>query len=174
MLGTGWAALRKAAAAGAILAAAMSFAQAQTVSCSGPTAGNCVPVVTVQGAAGAAGYPFGATPITASSGNVAAATATATLAAVASKTTYICGFQATAGGATAAAVVTGTVTNIITGTMSWTYGANTGAGVPTAPLVMPFNPCVPANAVNTTIVVSMPSLGTGNTNATVSAWGYQL
>jgi hypothetical protein len=26
---------------------------------------------------------------------------------------------------------------------------------------------------NTTIVVSMPSLGSGNTNATVSAWGYQ-
>jgi len=113
------------------------------------------------------------TQITASSGNVAAATATATLAAVAGKTTFICGFQATAGGATAAAVVTGTITNIITGTMSWTYGANTGAGVPTAPLVVPFNPCVPANAVNTTIVVSMPSLGAGNTNATVSAWGYQ-
>lgn len=113
------------------------------------------------------------TQITASSGNVAAATATATLAATAGKTTFICGFQATAGGATAAAVVTGTVTNIITGTMSFTYGANTGAGVPTAPLVVPFNPCVPASAVNTTIVVSMPSLGTGNTNATVSAWGYQ-
>ena len=77
------------------------------------------------------------------------------------------------GAAGAAAVVTLTVTNLAGGTMSFTYGANTGAGVPTAPLVVPFSPCLPANAVNTTIVVSMPSLGTGNTNATVSAWGFQ-
>jgi hypothetical protein len=113
-------------------------------------------------------------PISASSGNVAAATATATLAAGGvNRITYICGLQATAGGATAAAVVTLTVTNLVTGTMSFTYGANTGAGVPTAPLVVPFTPCLPANAANTTIVVAMPSLGTGNTNATVSAWGYQ-
>jgi hypothetical protein len=111
--------------------------------------------------------------ITASSGNVAAATATATLAAAVGKVTYICGLQATAGGATAAAVVTLTVANIAGGTMSLTYGGNTGAGVPTAPLVVPFNRCIPANAPNTTIVVSMPSLGAGNTNATVSAWGYQ-
>jgi hypothetical protein len=116
----------------------------------------------------------GAIQISASSGNVAAATATATLAAGGgNKITYICGFQATAGGATAAAVVTLTVTNLVTGTMSFTYGANTGVGIPTAPLVIPFNPCLPANAANTTIVVSMPSLGAGNTNATVSAWGYQ-
>jgi hypothetical protein len=122
-----------------------------------------IPVATVQGI-----------PITASSGNVAAATATATLAAGgANRTTYICGFAATSGGATAAAVVNLTVTNIVTGTMSYTYGANTGAGVPTAPLVVQFNPCLPANAANTTIVVSMPSLGTGNTNAAVNAWGFQ-
>jgi hypothetical protein len=113
-------------------------------------------------------------PITASSGNVAAATATATLAAGgASRITYICGFAATAGGATAAATVNLTVTNTVTGTMTYTYGANTGAGVPTAPLVVQFNSCLPANAANTTIVVSMPSLGTGNTNAAVNAWGYQ-
>jgi hypothetical protein len=31
-----------------------------------------------------------------------------------------------------------------------------------------FNPCLPANAANTSIVVSMPSLGTGNINAIVS------
>jgi len=111
--------------------------------------------------------------ITASSGNVAAAAATATLAAAVGKVTYICGFQATSGGATAAAVVTLTLTNITGGTMSFTYGGNTGAGVPTAPLIVPFAPCIPANAPNTTIPVSMPSLGAGNTNATVSAWGFQ-
>ncbi len=118
--------------------------------------------------------PSGATSITASSGNVAAATATATLAAAAAKTTFICGFTATGGGATAAAVVNLTVTNGVSGTMTYTFGAQAGAGVPTPPLVVQFNPCVPANAINTTIVVSMPSLGTGNTNAAVNAWGFQL
>jgi hypothetical protein len=113
-------------------------------------------------------------PVSASSGNVAAATATATLAAGgANRITYICGFSATAAGATAAASVTVTVANVVTGTLSFTQGANTGAGVPSAPLVVPFIPCLPANAANTTIVVAMPSLGAGNTNATVSAWGYQ-
>jgi hypothetical protein len=87
--------------------------------------------------------------------------------------TYICGFAATAGGATAAAVVNLTITNLVTGTATYTYGAVAGAGVPSPSLVVPFSPCLPANAANTAIVVSMPSLGTGNTNATVSAWGYQ-
>ena len=49
------------------------------------------------------------------------------------------------------------------------FGANAGAGVPTTPLSVQFNPCLPANAANTAIVVSMPSLGTGNTNASVNA-----
>jgi hypothetical protein len=119
-------------------------------------------------------YPPRAVAISAASGNVAAATATATLAASPGTTTYICGFSATGGGSTAAAVVNLTVTNVVTGTLTYTFGANTGAGVPTAPLVVPFVPCVPANAQNTTIVVSMPSLGTGNTNAAVNAWGYQF
>jgi hypothetical protein len=113
-------------------------------------------------------------PITASSGNVAAATATATLAAGgANRLTYICGFAATGGGATAAAVVNLTVTNVVTGTMTFTYGAVLGAGVPNPPLVVLFSPCLQANAANTTIVVSFPSLGTGNTNAAISAWGFQ-
>ena len=99
----------------------------------------------------------------------------ATLAANsdARKITYICGFAATAGGATAASTVNLTVMNIVTGTMTYNYGANTGAGVPTAPLVVQFNPCLPATGPSTTIDVSMPSLGTGNTNASVNAWGLQ-
>jgi hypothetical protein len=114
-----------------------------------------------------------ATPITASSGNVAAATATATLAASAGKTTYICGFAITSAGSTAAAVVSPTVTNTITGTLTFTYATVAGATLANQPLIVPFTPCVPANAANTTIPVSMPSLGTGNTNTTVDAWGYQ-
>jgi hypothetical protein len=114
-----------------------------------------------------------ATPITAASGNVAAATATATLAAAAGKTTYICGFTITSAGSTAAAVVSPTITNTITGTLTFTYVSVAGVTLANQSLVVPFNPCIPANAVNTTIPVSMPSLGAGNTNTTVNAWGYQ-
>lgn len=119
-------------------------------------------------------YPSGATPITAASGNVAAGTATATLAAVAAKTTFICGFSITSAGSTAAAVVSPTVTGTITGTLTFTYVSVAGVTLANQPLVVPFSPCVPASAVNTTIPVALPSLGAGNTNATVNAWGYQL
>lgn len=115
-----------------------------------------------------------ATPVTANSGNVAAATATATLPAVAGKTTYICGFTITSAGSTAAAVVNPTVTNTMTGTLTFTYASVAGGTVANQSLIVPFNPCIPANAVNTTIPVSLPSLGTGNTNTTVNAWGFQL
>jgi len=132
-------------------------------------------VVTVQSpiTSGSAGYPAASTPISASSGNVAAATATATLAQVASKTTYICGFSITSSGSTAAAVVSPTIANLITGTMTFTYTSVAGVTLANQPLVVPITPCLPANAQATTIVVSMPSLGAGNTNTTVSAWGFQ-
>lgn len=116
---------------------------------------------------------FGATSISASSGNVAAATATATLAAVAGKTTHICGFSITSTGSTAAAVVSPTVANLIGGTMTYTYASVAGVTLSNAHLTVAFNTCVPANATGTTIPVSMPSLGAGNTNATVNAWGFQ-
>lgn len=111
--------------------------------------------------------------ITASSGNVAAAPATATLAAAVGKVSYICGFAITSSGSTAAAVVNGTISNVIGGTMTFTYASVAGATLANAPLVVPFSPCIPAATPNTTIAVSLPSLGAGNTNASVNAWGYQ-
>lgn len=117
---------------------------------------------------------YGATPITASSGTVAAGVATATLSASAGKITHICGFSITSSGATAAAVVAPTITNVVTGTMTFTYSTVAGAAVGNAPLVVSFSACIPANAAATTIVVSMPSLGAGNLNTTVNAWGFQI
>lgn len=119
-------------------------------------------------------YPVGATPLTASSGNVAAASAVATLAKAAAKTTYITGFEITAGGATGAALVTATVVGTITGTLSYTYAAPAGVTLGAVPLIVQFSTPIPASAVNTDIVVTLPSLGTGNTNATVVAHGYRL
>lgn len=118
--------------------------------------------------------PAGATARTAASGNVANAAAVATLAAAAGKTTYICGFTLTSSGSTAATVVSPTVVGTITGTLTFTYVSVAGATAANQTVIVPFDPCVPANAVNTAIVVTLPALGAGNTNATVNAWGYQL
>jgi len=112
--------------------------------------------------------------ISASSGNVAAATATATLPAVAGKTTYICGFNVTGAGATAASVVNVTVTGTNGGTQTYTLAVPASATTSFVPLAVAFDPAINASAVNTAIVVSCPSLGAGNTNNTVNAWGYQV
>lgn len=117
--------------------------------------------------------PLQGVQITASSGNVAAGVAAATLAAATGKVTYICGFAITSAGSTGAAVVSPTVTNIITGTMTFTYASVAGVTLGNQSLIVPFSPCMPATAPNTTIVVSLPSLGAGNTNSSVNAWGYQ-
>jgi hypothetical protein len=108
-----------------------------------------------------------------SSGNVAAATATATLPASQGRYTYICGFSATGAGATAAVAVNITVTNVTGGTMTYTFSAAAGVAVTDTPVIVNFTPCLPSATVNSTVVVSMPSLGSGNTNAAVNAWGYQ-
>ena len=119
-------------------------------------------------------YPAGATALTASSGNVAAATAVATLAAAAGKTTYITGFAITGSGATAGLPVSVTVTGIITGTLTYTYAATAGAAVANTPLIVNFPVPIPGNAINTAIVVSCPTLGAGNTNNSAVAYGFQM
>lgn len=111
-------------------------------------------------------------PVTGHSGNVAAASAVATLTATASTTAYITGFQCTAGGATVAADVSVTVAGVIGGTMTYTASAPTGITVAMTPLIVTFPNPVPASAVNTNIIVTMPSLGTGNTNASCNAQGF--
>lgn len=119
--------------------------------------------------------PAGATAVVASSGNVANAQAVATLAGAANMTTYISGFTITATGAAVAAAVTPTVTGVIGGvTLSYTVAAIAGvnANLPTVNVSFPYP--IPASATNTSIVVTLPALGAGNTNATVSAYGFRL
>lgn len=116
--------------------------------------------------------PGGATRTTSSSGNVAAASAVATLTSAVGRTMFITGFEVTGAGATAGAVVNVTVTGTIGGTMTYTYTAATGATVANTPLIVEFPLPIPASATNTNIVVTCPSLGAGNTNNTVVAHGY--
>jgi uncharacterized membrane protein len=112
-------------------------------------------------------------PVNASSGNVAAATATATLAGVDDEITYITGFELTGAGATAASNITGTITGLAGGTMSYVVSIPAGVTVGIEPLVVEFSMPLAASGPNTAIVVSFPSFGTGNTNAVVNAHGYQ-
>ena len=108
------------------------------------------------------------------SGNVANANAVATLAAAAGKTTFISGFEITATGATVGLPVTATVTGILGGTLSYTFAAPAGALLIATPLTVLFNPSLSASSVNTVIVVTLPALGGGNTNASANAHGYQV
>jgi hypothetical protein len=114
--------------------------------------------------------PF-AGSLAAASGNVANATASATLAGAAGQLTYISGFEITAGGATAAACVSATVTGTFGGTLTYSFCAPQGVAVAATPLVVPFNPPLPASGLGTGITVSLPALGAGNTNAAVVAHG---
>ena len=116
--------------------------------------------------------PPGATQVTASSGNVANASAAAALPAVAGKTNYVTGITITAGGATAAALVNATLTGVIGGTMTYTFGTPVGATVAATPFTFQFYPPVAASAVNTAITLTLPALGAGNTNAAVTIQGF--
>src|SRR5215475_14176429 len=110
----------------------------------------------------------------ASSGNVANATATASLAAVSGRTNYLEGFTVTAGGATAALDVNVTVTGLVTGTFNYSFVFPLGAGVGAVPLVVNFDPPIKASAANTAITVTLPAGGAGNTNAAVNINGFDL
>lgn len=118
-------------------------------------------------------YPFGAIPKNATSGDVAAATAAATLPAATGKTTYITGFTFTSTGSTGAATVDITVTDG-TWTITYVYASVAGATLANPILDIRFPFPLPASAANTTIVASAPTLGSGNLHACTNAYGFQL
>src|SRR5579872_4590704 len=117
--------------------------------------------------------PLGGTIVQGKSGVVGNATAVGTLAGASGKTTYITGWQAQATGSTSVSVGNVTVTD---GTWSQVHTFVFPAGVTTlgTPLAVVYQPPIPATAQNTSITVTLSSGGTGNTNATVNAQGFQL
>lgn len=123
------------------------------------------------GSASGTGYPTNSRPITASTPGTVGAIA-ATLPGAAGKTTFICGFSMTSGGNTTAATGLATVTGTINGSLNYAY-VSPAAGTQ-GKLVVAYTPCIPANGMNTQIVVTQPASGTGTANAAVTAWGYQL
>ncbi len=65
------------------------------------------------------------------------------------------------------------MTGTITGTPTYYLGVPAGVLVG-ASLVVMFPRPVPASAANTAIVVNVPSFGTGSTNQSAVATGFQL
>jgi hypothetical protein len=118
-------------------------------------------------------YPYGKIAVANSSGNVANASGVATLPAASGKTTYLAGFSVRGAGATAASIVQVTVTGLAAGTMTFDLPVVAGATLSNQPLDIYFAFPLPASAPNTAIVVTCPALGSGNTNNSVNAWGYQ-
>ena len=118
--------------------------------------------------------PAGATVLTASSGNVAAASAVATFAAAVGVTNYVTGFTITGAGATAASIVLATLAGILGGTATFVVAVPAGATLALPTLTVTFPQPIPASAANIAIVLTLPSLGTGNTNAAVVMHGFKI
>lgn len=111
-------------------------------------------------------YPVASTAIT---GNATGTTGAVvgTLAGTTSKTTYICGFDVSAIGGTAA-IGPITVAGLVGSSMVFQL-ASSASGVT---LSRTFTPCVPASATNTSITITTTADGTA-TAVDVNSWGYQ-
>jgi hypothetical protein len=123
------------------------------------------------GAAGAAGFPGGATPVTASNSGTTAAV-TATIPAVAGKTAYLCGFVDDAV-ATAATAVVGTITGLSGGTFTYVQQVGTLTGTGNYHYQINYSPCLAASAVNTQIQLVSGAPGAGGVQG-VMLWGFYL
>jgi hypothetical protein len=117
---------------------------------------------------------YGGEQVNNSSGNVAAAAATATLTSRAGYVASLTGFEVTGAGATGASIIAVTVTGLAGGTLTWNLVIPAGATTSINPLVVQFAYPLRASAANTNIVVSAPSFGAGNTNACTTAHGFLL
>jgi hypothetical protein len=115
--------------------------------------------------------PYNSAPCTAITGNAAGTVGAVvgTLAATAGKTSYICGFEVSAIGGTAA-IGPITIAGLIGSSMIF-QGSSSAAGGTIAQKT--FAPCIPASATNTAITITTTANGTA-TAVNVNSWGYQL
>lgn len=140
------------------------------LSCAPP--GSSVPVSCRGPGLGNAGYPPGATPwFQAATGTTAGTTATQ--AGVAGQFTYVCGFFASPGSATAAIVETLTTTGLQANFSANIGAPATAAGATGIPLAAPqLGPCLRSNAANQTVTMVWSALGAGGAGQTINMWGY--
>lgn len=124
-------------------------------------------------------YPtFGATYLS-SAATAAAGAATATLSGAAGLQTFITGFTVTGTGATTQAAIAIQVLGIAgtapghSGTAEYRFQVATGGTAACTPLQITFNPPHPAAAQGSAITVVVPSFGSGNLQAAVTAFGFR-
>jgi hypothetical protein len=119
--------------------------------------------------------PDGATQLVGSSGVVGAAgAAVATLTSAAGRTAYLTGFAVAGLGATGASVAAITITGVLGGTINFGYPVPAGATVAGPPQQLSFNPPLQASGPSVNIVVTVASLGAGNTAVAAMAQGYMI
>lgn len=169
-----------------LLLASVAFALSVCSAQAQVTVKDCIPITNTAGVGGApscqdvvnTALPQAnngpAVAVTNSSGNVAAGTATATMPAVVNRTNWISGFEFTSAGATAASVVNCTLSGVIGGPMNFVLAVVAGATLGNTPLIAEFTNPIPASGINVAISASCPSLGAGNTNATMNVHGFLL
>lgn len=112
-------------------------------------------------------YPWGSLPII-GVGTGTTGAVVGTLAAVAGRTTYICGFDVTGVGGTAT-VGPVTIAGLNGGSLTYQGSLTAAGGVLVREI---FNPCIPASAVNTAITTTTTAAG-GATAVDVNSWGFQ-
>jgi hypothetical protein len=98
----------------------------------------------------------------------------ATLTGSAGRMTYLEGFDVTGGGATAASIVEISTTGL-SNNLKWEMNVLAGVAGPVnaqGGLFIRFPTPIPSSATNTNITVTLPSLGAGNTNASITVYGY--
>lgn len=119
-----------------------------------------------------AACPLGV-PIYTSVDSGGAAAANGTLVIPAAKMGFLDGFDIDGSGATAGSAIAVTITGLLGGTLTYRIGVPAGATVPIS-YSKRFSPPLQASAVNTNIVVNVPSFGTGNLASSNNVYGHYV
>jgi hypothetical protein len=106
------------------------------------------------------------------SGSIAAAALAATLAAKPAQLLFLKGFVVTAGGATAAALVSFVVSGLAGGSKTYYLGIPAGVTGAIVPFWVEFDVAIPASAANTAIVGTLGIAGSGQVSASVNLEGF--
>lgn len=119
------------------------------------------------------GVLVGTQPLQGAGGAAAAGYSASLTPTTATHKAYVSGFRISGLGATGASSIQPQLTGVLGGSQNYNMDIPAGVAVGVTPLVITFNPPMPAVAVNTPIVINVPSFGAGNTQAHAEIWGYQ-
>jgi hypothetical protein len=115
---------------------------------------------------------LGVVPLVTGSSNMANAEAKATLTGTAATCVYMSGFIVSGAGAATPKAVIVAVDGLLGGPRSFTYAFADDPKKANQTLQFNFIPPLPAAAINTPIVITVPPGGTGNVQSMVFAYGF--